>query len=461
MTTATRSTEAERLQALIAKLIARDRWTPEQVSRHQRARLRQMIGHAISDSSYYREALGPEGAERPLEELPILTKTMLMEHFDGIVTDPRVRRAEVEAHLAGPEPGADFAGEYALITTSGTTGARGVFVYSREEMRLWLAAMLRTMTRLGARPGMRMIGIGSPSPLFMSRRVFTGVESTASERPPDLSVTMPIEELVNGLNAFQPEAMLGYPSITALLAEEQLAGRLEISPAMVGCGSEVMTGEHARSIEEAWRISPGNAYVATEACPIASGGRPQDGGLHICEDLVVVEVVDESGSPVPPGTPGHRVLLTNLVNRTQPLIRYELTDSVTLAEGPNPAGMPWRQIERVDGRSAEILWLPGLEGDVALHPHRLRAPFTGLTDVLQYQFQFDGERLLILVVPRPGAAGDLDNRVREATAAVLKEAGVTRVFAEAKVVDSIPREPGGAAKLKQLKLTGRAATPGG
>jgi phenylacetate-CoA ligase len=457
MTTATSNREPRQLPSLIAELAARDHWSKESVRRHQRERLRDLIGFAVANSAYYREALGPDAADRPLEELPTLTKATMMEHFDGLVTDPRLRRAEIDEHLAGPEPGAEVAGEFTLVTTSGTTGARGIFAYSRAEMQLWLAANLRAIARIGARPGMRLIGIGSPSPLFMSRRVFAGVQGAASSRPPDLSVTTPIPEMVEGLNAFQPEVIMGYPSIEALLAEEQLAGRLQISPKVVACGSEVLSDDHARRMEAAWGLHPGNGYVTTEACPIATGRLQEDGGMHVCDDLVVIEVVDEAGDPVPPGVPGHRVLLTNLVNETQPLIRYELTDSVTMAEGPNPTGMPWQQISRVDGRSAEILRLPGRDGDVTVHPHRLRAPFATLDDVLQYQFTYDGEALAVALVLRPDADRGLPERVRSSLATVLQEAGAGGVDVVASAVEEIPREPGGGAKLKQLRLSGAAA----
>jgi phenylacetate-CoA ligase len=457
--TATGTTAAARrpsIEGLVRELVARDRWSPDRLERHRRERLRELVSHALARSPYYRDALGPDAAERPLAELPVLTKATLTERFDEIVTDPRLRRADVETHLAGPDPGADFAGEYALVTTSGTTGAKAVFAYTRDEMRVSLAATLRAISRIGGGPGMRLIGIGSPSPLFMSRRVFAGVHTAGAELPPELSVISPLAELVDGLNAFQPEAILGYPSVIALLAAEQEAGRLAIRPRVVACGSEVLADDHVRRIEAAWGVRPGNAYVATEACPIASSC-PAGVGLHVCDDLVVVEVVDEAGNEVPPGVPGHRVLLTNLVNRAQPLIRYELTDSVTMAGGTNPTGMPWRRIERVDGRSAEILRLPGRAGDVRLHPHRLRAPLAAVEEVLQYQFDYDGEQLGVALVLREGAGSAPVERVRDALAGVLRAAGVTNVGVTARAVDSIAREPGGAAKLRQLKLTGGAS----
>jgi phenylacetate-CoA ligase len=449
--TATIDCERQRVQAVAGELIARDGWSVERMERHRRDRLRELIEHAVSSSPYYREALGADAADRPLSELPVLTKATLMERFDDVVTDPRLRLAAVEAHLDGPEPAADFAGEYALITTSGTTGARGVFVYGPDDMRTAQAATIRALARLGARPGMRIIGIGAPSPLFLSRRLFWRLQAGGAEAPADVSVVTPIDELVATLNAFQPEVMVGYPTVFAMLADEQRAGRLRISPVAIGSGSEVLSDDAADSMEAAWGVRPGNAYVSSEACPIASSC-PQGVGLHVCDDLVVIEVVDREGNPVALGAPGDRILLTNLVNRVQPLIRYELTDSVTLASGPNPTGMPWSRIERVDGRSAEILRLPGRAGEVQLHPCRLRAPFANLADVVQYQFAFDGERLSVAVVPRAGAQGEVVDRVRAAVAAVLDDAGVAGIRVEARAVDAIAREPGGAAKLKQVKL---------
>ena len=67
---------------------------------------------------------------------------------------------------------------------------------------------------------------------------------------------------------------------------------------------------------------------------------------------------------VAPGVPGHRVLVTSLVNRALPLIRYELADAVTLAPGPDPAGRPYQRIMRVDGRNDDILRFPAVgDGD--------------------------------------------------------------------------------------------------
>ncbi len=138
----------------------------------------------------------------------------------------------------------------------------------------------------------------------------------------------------------------------------------------------------------------------------------------------MLEVVDEDGEPVSPGEPGSRVLLTNLVNRAQPLIRYELSDAVVLEDGPDPSGRPYLRVARVDGRSNDFLRFPAQGGgEVAVHPYRLRAPFSAMLEVRQYQIVRVPDGLLVRVVARASAPSDLSDRVRSAIARGLGEAG--------------------------------------
>jgi phenylacetate-coenzyme A ligase PaaK-like adenylate-forming protein len=191
-----------------------------------------------------------------------------------------------------------------------------------------------------------------------------------------------------------------------------------------------------------------NAYAATEAPGIAIGSCDHV-GMHVFEDSLVLEVVDDDGEPVPPGEPGSRVLLTNLVNRAQPLIRYELSDAVVLEDGPDPSGRPYLRVARVDGRSNDFLRFPAHEGgEVAVHPYRLRAPFSAMLDVRQYQLVRIPDGLLVRVVAQASAPSDLPDRVRFAIARGLEEAGAAPTTIRVELVDEIEREAGHAAKVK-------------
>ena len=91
-----------------------------------------------------------------------------------------------------------------------------------------------------------------------------------------------------------------------------------------------MTRTAQDRFQEAFGVRPFNFYATTEGlyghdCPA--------GSMHLFDDMCIVENVDENGDPVPPGEVGARLLVTNLFNRTQPLIRFEVTDLVVREVG--------------------------------------------------------------------------------------------------------------------------------
>ena len=210
-----------------------------------------------------------------------------------------------------------------------------------------------------------------------------------------------------------------------------------------------------RRIGEAWGLDPLDFYGTTEAA-VPAAGRPGQAGMDVLEDLVVLEVVDDHDRPVPPGVPGHKVLLTNLVNRVQPLLRYELTDSVTLAGGPNPLGLPYARIAAVDGRSDDVITLPAAGGgEVEVHPFRLWAPFSELLEVRQYQVVHDPAGLHVAVVLREHAPADTPARIRAALARELRDAGAVPPPIQVTPVPEIERDPGHGAKFKLIQTSVR------
>jgi phenylacetate-CoA ligase len=115
--TAASSDQTDRLRALAGEQLARDHWPRDRLQAWQGERLRSLLRHAATASPYYREVLGPDAAtgDVPLAELPTLPKATLMDNFDRIVTDPRLRRTEVEAHLTGADPGRPLLGRYRVL----------------------------------------------------------------------------------------------------------------------------------------------------------------------------------------------------------------------------------------------------------------------------------------------------------------------------------------------------------
>lgn len=372
------------------ELAARDGWSPSQVRTYQARRLAALRDHSQLRSRFYREF--HRGLTRaPLAELPILTKAVLMDRFDDLITRGDLRLADARAHLAAGAGAQRLLGRYYVAATAGTTGEPGIFVWDVEEWAEVLASYSRAYGWAGASVRLtgrtRMAVVSSTVPSHQSALVGASVDSRFV---PTLRVDSgdPLEDVVRRLNDFRPDVLVGYASMLGLLAGEQRAGRLHVQPGAVLSASEVLTAEARRDVEQAWNRRPFDVYAATETAGIAAECG-QHAGLHLFEDLVITEVVDDEGRPVTPGEYGSRLLVTVLGSRTLPLIRYELSDSVRMLPGPPcPCGRPFLRIGGVQGRAEEALRLPAARGgDILVQPnviHRAMEllPLTGWQVVL-------------------------------------------------------------------------------
>lgn len=446
-------------------LEAHERWDRPRLLAHQRALLLELVRDAARRSPYYGEALAGIALDDDLDpaDLPVLDRATMLDNFDAIVTERRLTLATVEDNLGALEAGTGeelLLGSYRAMASGGTSGRRGVFVYGRDDWRRVLGGLLRlTGSYLGATPRLprrRVAAVMAESPVHMTARMGRSLD-TGLHRMLRLDARAPVAELAETLGRFRPEILSGYASVIALLADEQLAGRLDIEPEVVVTTSEVRTPEMERRIRAAWGSRPFNTYAATETGIIAADcGR--HAGLHLMEDLVMVEIVDERGRAVPPGTTGARALVTNLANRTQPLIRLELGDLLTLSPDPCPCGRPFPLLAAIDGRSDDVLSLPGRSGErVAVHPLTLRGPLTGVEELRQYRIVLDHDGLTVEAVLATGlgaeaghqSATEIARRLRDA----LRARGVEPPAISVRRVAAIERHPGsGKAKLVESRL---------
>jgi phenylacetate-coenzyme A ligase PaaK-like adenylate-forming protein len=181
-----------------------------------------------------------------------------------------------------------------------------------------------------------------------------------------LSVQRPLQEVVDELNAFDPTILSAYPSVMEQLAEEQLAGRLHLRPVLTEIAGESSSSEASSRMASAFGCEIHNAYGASEFPFFAFSC--SHGWLHVSSDWVILEPVNEDLQPTPAGTPSHTVLLTNLANRIQPIIRYDLGDSVLVKPDACPCGSHLPAI-RVAGRRDDVLRMITSEGNtVAILP---------------------------------------------------------------------------------------------
>ncbi|HUI82075.1 MAG TPA: AMP-binding protein [Bryobacteraceae bacterium] len=411
-----------RVLAKRTALERRCRWTRQQLDDHQRESLAALRLFALQRSPFYRRF--HRGFEdRPLAELPILTKATMMENFDALVTDRSLRLADAEAFLAANSGPDLFRGRYVVLSTSGSTGRRGVFLFSTKEWITALAGITRPMSWAGLSGGLqkppRSAMIASTTPWHYSARV---TMSLASRLLPALRLDAadPLDTMVHKLNDWQPVVLAGYPSVLRQLAEEQIAGRLRIALRSIATSAEVLPDETRRRVREAWGLRMFDTYGATEYAPIAA--ECAYGRKHLFEDGAVIEVVDEKGKAVPPGVSGDRILLSIFDRWTQPLIRYEISDMVRPLEGACECGRNLRLIESIEGRREDVLFFPCRDSRrelVPAHPN-LFHPLLENVPAAGWQVIHDDDALSILL------AGLRDSSVCEPLARQVREILETR-----------------------------------
>jgi phenylacetate-coenzyme A ligase PaaK-like adenylate-forming protein len=385
---------------------------------------------------------------------------MLMDHFDDLVTDRAIRLEEVKTHIMNLSGEKRYLGRYRVTATSGSSGHPGIFLFNRAEWITVLASFARARewggVKLDLTHRVETATVASSTSFHMSTRVN---ETAHSWWMPELHIaaSRPIETIVERLGAWQPEVLIAYASMARILADEQLAGRLQIRPRAVFTSSEVLTQETRRRIVQARGERLFNQYTATESGSLAAECEHHR-GMHLMEDLVIVEVVDRNNSHVPAGVYGDKLLITVLGSRTQPLIRYELDDSVRLSPEPCPSGHPFALVDDIQGRVEDVLSFPSEAfGVVQVHPLVFsRVMDTPPASGWQVVQEADGLRVML-----SGVRGEFeDEMLAETLRQALSEQGAIAPHVEVQRVSAIPKTAAGKAPLIKSNLSHSSSLSG-
>jgi phenylacetate-coenzyme A ligase PaaK-like adenylate-forming protein len=381
------------------------------VEARQRERLAALLQHARAHSAFYAELYAGLPQHPDLGSLPPVTKAQLMGHFDAWVTDPEVTKDALLRFTARQDTiGTDFLGRYVVFTTSGSTGEPTLLVQDARALAVMNGLAYGRPPYISRRVLLRMLakGIRGAAVFASGGHFLTAVMYTRRIRSVPLrrryvrffSVLEPVAQLVEELNAYRPAMLESYASGLEVLAEEQAAGRLRVTPALVACGGEQLLPAVRRRIEEVFGCPLLELYSASEASPLALPCRY--GEQHVNADWFILEPIDSAGRPVPAGVLSHSVLLTNLANFVQPIIRYELGDSVRLGAEPCRCGSPLPTV-RIEGRTDEVLRFEGPAGTVALLPMALGTVVEETPGVHRFQvLQTGPDALAVRVEVLPG-----------------------------------------------------------
>jgi phenylacetate-CoA ligase len=403
--------------------------TRSEVRAFQDEHLRRLVAHAYENVPYYRKLfdrnrLHPRHIRGTvdLDLIPISSKQAMRERPAHELLDRTV------------DPG-----KLQTVCTSGSTGEPFTVRRSRVEEAFNVLFRHRCQTSFGLGLTDRVMGIGGlrrhPSqdakPLGRLLRTL-GVH-------PRLRVDglQPPEGIVRQMEAFRPAMVVAHPGVLSLLSDYLIAsGRRDIRPRILVVGGEVLTPLMRERITRAFGVEPMQTYASHEF-PFMGWECRVTGGLHICDDGVILEVLRDGG-PVSAGEEGE-VVVTNLHAYAMPFIRYRLADVVTRGSDQCACGRPFSTIRAIQGRMIDYFLLP--DGR-RLHPYRIieRLVPGGDTWIRQYQFLQDRpDRIVMQVVPAQAMTAELEGRIAQSVSPLLGSG----VEFQVRVVDAIPLERSG------------------
>lgn len=374
----------------------------QQVQHLQEHRFRKLLKHAFQKSRFYKSYYSDHGiTEADIDgilpaDLPIIDKNIMMENYDDLVTDPLLKQADLERFIKeSPDPSSKYKKKYSVVHTSGSSGTIGLFVYGPRDWTLAKALSLRvTGADLMLHRKKRIAFIAATGGHFASVASFYNLPRSLFKLLP-LSISSSIEEIREQINCFQPDTITGYASGLNLLAEEQLEGRISINPKEAYCTGDPLTTAFRQRVEKAFAINPVNMYGSSETMTLA-GECKSHHRLHLFNDWSSVQLLGDDLKPAKAG----QVVVTNLYNYTQPLIRYQMSDEIVMSDKACPCGWPFPVIESMAGRQEEFLWFSKTEGgEDFIHPIVLAEFFVPGLERFQF-IQSSPDSLLMKAIVR-------------------------------------------------------------
>jgi phenylacetate-CoA ligase len=363
---------------------------PAELEQLQQRRLGKLLEYANVHCPLYRErfrAAGWREGEMPdaaaWRSLPLLTKRDLQQHGSAIESEafPRAQRQRNQ--------------------TGGSTGSPLQFQVDRARFATRMASTHRHNAWAGHQPGDWMavlwgarLDAHAQDGLWdrcRERLLYRTVELNTS------SVTLPDwDRFVQAVRRRRPRFLLAYARAAVALAEYlDGCGIGDLRFHAIITSAEVLSPAHRQIIECTLGGRVFNRYGCREVSVIASECAAHS-GMHVNAEALLVEVVPDPGLSAPWG----RVVVTDLLNFSMPLIRYDIGDVARWSEAPCVCGRGLPMLAEVQGRTTEFLRLPGPR--VVSGP-ALTLVFADLSSVRQVQIvQRPSQEVILKVVPGAG-----------------------------------------------------------
>jgi len=388
----------------VKRFRAREGYSEEQWHDYMERELQALLVAAYERVPLWRERLSEFGPER-LRRFHLEDLTRL-EFLDKETLRTAGRQAEREGHWPVLH----------TYLSSGSTGTPIAVHFSTRMHQVWSATYevrCRGWAGLSHADSRAMIGGRLVVPPWTNRPPYWRVNY--AERQLYMSAfhispgTAP--SYMQALCDFRPDYLVGYASSHFFLARFALEQGLRAPrPKAVLTSSEKLTQEMRETIERVYGCPVFDAWSGVEACSLAS--ECEHHRLHVSPDVGIVEILDTSGRPCPPGVVGE-VVCTGLLNRDQPLIRYRIGDMAAWSTRPCPCGRRMPVIEDLVGRVEDVVI--GMDGRETVRFHGLFVGLPGIRmgQVVQESLEDITVRVITDEAFSEAAAEEIRTRVRQ------------------------------------------------
>lgn len=418
--------------------------TCEEIAALQEKKLREMLTFAYERSDYYHKSFAAAGitkeniATASILQFPTLSKADLLTQFDELITVPDLTQEEMRRFDA--EEAVDrkpFKGKYHVVHSSGSTGKPGYFLYDEAAWNrmllgiirgaLWDMSMVRILKLLAR--GLRIAYLAATDGRYGgAMAVGDGIDGVRASQM-HLDIKTPLAGWISQIREFKPNMIIGYPSAVKILAELVEHGDADVKLIRVICCGEPLGSSLRNYLEKTLHTTVVNFYGASESLALGVEVDSKE-GMVLFDDMNLIESVDGE------------MYLTSLYNFAQPLIRYHISDNLTLLQPDGNSRYPFTRAVGLLGRSEDILWFTDGAGNREfLHPLAIEG--FCIEGLLDFQFRQTSEDSFEMLAELSGTASKeaIRREMLKRMRGILEEKKLSFVQFYVRFVDAIQPDP--------------------
>jgi len=357
---------------------------------YQKQRVLRKLAY-LKEHSLYFKGISVHSFE-DFRKLPLMNKEFMMEHFNAL-NCVGIDRDEALSLAIDGEKQREFSeklGGISVGLSSGTSGARGLFLVSDRERALWAGTVLAKFLPKGKLFGHRIAFF-----LRADNNLYETIDSRLIRfRYFDLLRDM--GENLSELAAYRPTLLVAPPSVLLGIARAMERGELRINPEKVISVAEVLRAEDAAYLKVQFGLSViHQAYQCTEGF---LGYVCECGNFHLNEELVLIEREYLDAHRFVP-------IVTDFTRQSQPIVRYRLNDILVEKRGHCPCGNPATLIRYIEGREDDIFYFAGIrQKEVAVFPDFISRCVIYAEGVKNYKVVQDGSAHVTVFLERESSA---------------------------------------------------------